>query len=337
VITTASPLAASLARPASLTIDRAAFDGFPVLVSPDEEGAALAGMSPEMVSAVAREMTRAGGVLLRGFAADGLDAFRSFAASFGHPLLSYDFASTPRSPLGPGVYTSTEYPPHQRIPLHNEQSYATTWPMKIWFYCAIAAASGGETPIADSRAIYRRIPPTILNAFASRRLCYVRNYGTGFDLPWEEVFGTNDARAVNAYCHARAIECEWLPDGRLRTRQVCQAVAPHPTTHEMVWFNQAHLFHVSSLEDDVREALLDAIGEEDLPRNVYYGDGGALDPLALAEIRNVLDDAEVSFSWQAGDVLVLDNMLAAHGRAPFRGERRVAVAMAEPYADVVVG
>jgi alpha-ketoglutarate-dependent taurine dioxygenase len=32
-------------------------------------------------------------------------------------------------------------------------------------------------------------------------------------------------------------------------------------------------------------------------------------------------------AWEAGDLLMLDNLLAAHGRRPFSGERRIAVAM----------
>jgi hypothetical protein len=47
------------------------------------------------------------------------------------------------------------------------------------------------------------------------------------------------------------IEFEWEEGDRLKTRQVCQAVATHPKTGEQVWFNQAHLFHVSSLEPEV--------------------------------------------------------------------------------------
>lgn len=316
---------------AALAIDREVHGSFPVVVTPRHPGVSLAASMEGRQSQLLAELERHGAVLLRGFGVEGIDGFAAVAASFGRPLLSYDFASTPRSAIGAGVYTSTEYPPHQHIPLHNEQSYASSWPMKIWFYCVTAAVEGGETPIADSRLVYQRIDRGLREAFSSRKLLYVRNYGTGFDLSWQEVFGTTDRSVVDAYCAARGIERTWKNDGELRTRQICQAVATHPTTGELVWFNQAHLFHVSNLEADVREALLEIGGEEGLPRNVYYGDGAPIEAAALAEIRGVLDEAKVAFPWNDGDVLMLDNMLAAHGRAPYRGKRHVAVAMAEPH------
>jgi alpha-ketoglutarate-dependent taurine dioxygenase len=34
--------------------------------------------------------------------------------------------------------------------------------------------------------------------------------------------------------------------------------------------------------------------------------------------------------WEAGDILLLDNMLVAHGRRAFTGPRQIVVAMAEP-------
>lgn len=271
------------------------------------------------------------GILFRGFQFDDDAAFRAFAAAFGHPLLTYEFGSTPRSEVGQGVYTSTEYPAHQVIPLHNEQSYTLQWPMKIWFHCVQPAEADGETPIADSREVYRQLDPVIRERFASKRLMYVRNYGNGLDLTWQRAFNTEDRAAVERFCRAQQIDFEWKPDGELRTRQLCQAVARHPVTNEMVWFNQAHLFHVSNLDPALRETLLAVVGSEDeLPRNVMYGDGTPLEEDALASIRATLDDCTVSFPWQQGDVLMLDNMLAAHGRATFRGKRRVIVAMAEP-------
>ncbi|GFM55990.1 hypothetical protein PSCICF_21680 [Pseudomonas cichorii] len=276
------------------------------------------------------ELPRAGGVLFRGFAFKGEADFEAFASSFGHELLTYDYASTPRTKLNNRVYTSTEYPAHQVIPLHNEQSYSLNWPMKIWFHCVQASQVGGETPIADSREVYRQLDPVIRQRFADKRLMYVRNYGNGLDLPWQQAFSTEDRAQVEQYCKASNIDFEWNEEGELSTRQVCQAVARHPVSGEWVWFNQAHLFHISNLAPAVRETLISIVGEEGVPRNVFYGDGSPIELEALEHVRVVLQRCQVSFPWQAGDVLMLDNMLVAHGRSTFQGARKVVVAMAEP-------
>lgn len=319
----------------ALTVRPLTDDGrLPLLVEIDERaGRSLIDALPEIRELVDRHLERDGGLLFRGFTLDGADAFQTFAGGFGHALLTYEFGSTPRSRIAQGVYTSTEYPQHQRIPQHNEQSYTRDWPMKIWFYCQQAAPEGGATPLADSRAIYRDMPHDIRARFAERELTYVRNFGNGLDVSWRDVFDTDDRAEVEAYCAAHGIACEWKDDGELRTRQRCQAVAAHPRTGEMVWFNQAHLFHVSNLEPEVRATLLDLVEPEDLPRNVTYGDGEPIEDGALDAVRAVIDRHTVSFPWRSGDVAMLDNMLVAHGRAPFKGPRKVIVAMAEAHGS----
>ncbi|NWD89127.1 TauD/TfdA family dioxygenase [Pseudomonas sp. K5002] len=270
----------------------------------------------------------AGGVLFRGFNVATPIDFKRFAASFGAPLASYEFGSTPRSKVFAGVYSSTEYPAHQFIPLHNEQAYTRPWPARIWFHCIKASETGGETPICDSRLIYQRMPAEIREAFASRELLYVRNYSGALDLPWQKVFNTEDRAQVERYCQDNNIEWEWKADGDLRTRQRCAAVLQHPETGEWVWFNQAHLFHVSAIEPGVRASLLAAVGEENLPRHVYFGDGSAIPDAMLDTVRAVYDQTAVSFPWEPGDILMLDNRLVAHGRNPYTGDRKVIVAMA---------
>ena len=268
----------------------------------------------------------------RGFEVGGAERFREFAAGFGDPLLSYEFGSTPRSNVTKGVYTSTEYPAHQSIPLHNEQAYTREWPMKIWFHCVTASPEGGETPIADSRAVYRRIPARIRELFEPGIL-YVRNFGE-MDVPWQKVFNTESRAEVEAFCRHARMDWEWKEDDGLRTRQLCQAMESHPVTGEMVWFNQAHLFHISAREPEEREVLEEVYGIENLPRNTFFADGSTIGDDIFAEVRAALDAETVSFPWEQGDVLMLDNMLVAHARSPFKGPRKVIVAMAEPRSNL---
>jgi alpha-ketoglutarate-dependent taurine dioxygenase len=304
----------------------------PALITPAIAGEPLLDALPRLRAQIDALLLTVGGVLLRGFAVPSIDVFREFAARFGHPLLNYEFGSTPRTEVGAGVYTATEYPAHQSIPLHNEQAYTRIWPMKAWFHCVTPALEGGATPIADSRAIYRRMPPALRARFAPG-IVYVRNYGE-FDVPWQSVFNTERREQVEAFCRKAGIGWEWKSDGDLRTTQLCQAVETHPATGEQVWFNQAHLFHVSNLQPEVRATLEDLVGLENLPRNTYFADGTPIPDGLLDEVRAVLDAETVSFSWQAGDLLMLDNMLVAHARAPFKGPRRVVVAMAESRSNL---
>ncbi|XXS98550.1 TauD/TfdA family dioxygenase [Sorangium sp. So ce363] len=315
-------------------LSRSCFPGgaLPLVVSPLGRGdVSVPALAAAIRACAEEELIRHGAVLFRGFPVRSTADFHAFVRLVTPDLLDYTFGSTPRSHVQDRIYTSTEYPAHQHIPLHNEQSYTLDWPLKIWFHCAVAAPEGGSTPLADSREVFRRIPARLRERFAAKKVMYVRNYGNGLDLPWQKVFGTNDRAEVERFCRAAGIECVWKADGELRTRQVCQAVATHPRTGEHVWFNQAHLFHVSNLEPAAREALLSIFAEEDLPRNAMYGDGSPIEGAALDEIRDVYRQLAVEFAWQEGDVLLADNMLVAHGRAPFRGPRKVLVAMAEPY------
>ncbi|WP_246791918.1 TauD/TfdA family dioxygenase [Burkholderia perseverans] len=287
-----------------------------------------AALADTLTALVAREKTRHGGVLLRGFAPAGPAGFERFTARFGEPIRDYEFGSTPRSRVDNGVFSSTDYPANQWIDQHNEQSYTLKWPGSIGFYCEIAADEGGATPVADSRLVHARLDPALRRRFAEHGVMYVRNYGNGLDLPWEQVFGTEDRAEVERYCAANRIAWEWLDDGEaLRTRQVCQAELRHPQTGETVWFNQAHLFHVTNLPEGVREAMLEVVEPDRLPRNTYFGDGTPIDDAMLDEIRAVYRDTMLSFPWQAADLLLLDNLLMSHGRAPFAGKRRVLVAM----------
>lgn len=270
-----------------------------------------------------------GAVLFRGFGVDSPAAFQNIAAPLCGTLVNYVYRSTPRTAIGEHVYTATEYRADAAIPLHNENAYHSEWPMRLAFCCLQPAAHGGCTPLALTTNVTRRIDPQVVATFAANGVTYVRNYGLGVDLPWQTTFQTDSRQQVEAFCRREGIEFEWLEHEGLRTRQTCQAVATHPRTGERLWFNQAHLFHISSLGADEQQMLLDVFGEDRLPRNAYLGSGEQLDLQMLAEIRAAYEAETVVFGWQRGDVLLVDNMLVAHGRQPYKGERRVLVAMGE--------
>jgi hypothetical protein len=129
---------------------------------------------------------------------------------------------------------------------------------------------------------------------------------------------------------ANELKFEWLPNDAFRTIQVNQATALHPLTGEKLWFNQAHLFHASSLGKEISETLISSLGEENLPRNSYYGDGSPIEPEVLDLIRSAYEQTKIKFPWQKNDLLLLDNMLFTHGREPYTGARKVLVGMACP-------
>jgi alpha-ketoglutarate-dependent taurine dioxygenase len=298
----------------------------PVLIEPAVEGVSLLSWTNSNRELVRRKLSQSGAILWRGFGLRAIDDFEEFMTILAGDLLDYSYRSTPRTQVSGKIYTSTEYPAHQTIPLHNEMSYTRQWPTVLGFFCVEPPVAGGETPIADSRKVLARINPDIRDRFSRKNVRYVRNYGDALDLPWQEVFQTSDRVAVEKFCRQAEIEFEWQADGRLRTSQLCQAVACHPVTGEAVWFNQAHLFHVSSLEREVRESLLASAGAEP-PRNAYYGDGTAIEDRDLDQIRAAYESETVAFPWQKGDVLIVDNMLVAHGRRPYRGARQIVVGM----------
>jgi alpha-ketoglutarate-dependent taurine dioxygenase len=301
----------------------------PLIVRPADEELDLVEWATSNSSFIETYLLRNGAILFRGFGLSTVEEFEQLIEGVSGPLLDYSYRSTPRHVVSGRIYSSTEYPAHQSIPLHNENSYTRNWPMKLSFFAQQLADRGGETPIADCRKIYDAISPEIRECFERKGLIYVRNYGTGLDLTWQEVFQTSSKMMVEDYCQRAGMEFEWVGANQLRTRQKGRVVETHPRTGELVWFNQAHLFHVSRLSAEVRDWLLAAYGEQNLPRNVYFADGSPIGPAMLDEITQVYSDHSVVFPWREGDVLMLDNMLTAHGRQPFMGQRKVVVGIAE--------
>jgi alpha-ketoglutarate-dependent taurine dioxygenase len=269
-----------------------------------------------------------GGILFRDCNLTSITDFENLAQAMC-PSLFGNYGDLPRTEVSDKVYGSTPYPADKAILFHNESSHLNCYPQKIWFFCVQPAQKGGETPIADCRQVYQLLDPKLREKLAQKQLMYIRNYIEGLDVSWQNFFRSQDKAVVEKYCHKSQIEFEWLPNNGLRTRQKRPAIAQHPFTKEAIFFNQIQLHHVSYLDSKVRESLLSVLGAENLPRNVYYGDGTIFEPEEIAAIDRAYQEAKISFSWQKNDVLMLDNMLVAHSRNTYQGERKIVVSMGE--------
>lgn len=314
-----------------MTVSRSDTRTLPFVVEAQPPGSAIVPYVTRKRDQLRAALLVHGAVLFRGFAVGGLPELRATVRALSGEPLPYAERSSPRSALEGNIYTSTDYPPEEEIFLHNENSYQASWPRTLYFYCDQPPATQGATPLADIRGVYEAIDPAVREEFAKRRWMVVRNFHERFGTTWRYVFDTEDRAEVEEYCRTRDIEVEWRGHGGLRTRAVRDPIHCHPDTGVPVWFNHITFFHHSSLPPEVRVGLLELFGAEDLPTNTYYGDGGVIPDDVVAHLRDCYRAASVRFDWMHDDVLMVDNMRAAHGREPFTGSRRIAVAMAEPH------
>jgi alpha-ketoglutarate-dependent taurine dioxygenase len=272
-----------------------------------------------------------GCVLIRGLGlrdATGTGAvFRRLADS----LLTEKEAFAPRQPYPGEVYSATPWPPNQQMCMHHELSYRLEFPGLMMFACLSPAASGGATGLADSPAVLGALPAGLVQRFDREGWILDRTYHDDFGASCEEAFGTGDRGAVESYCRANAIEFEWQPGGILRTRQRRSAVVRHPVTGQRCWFNQIAFLNERTIDPEVREYLVDLYGEDGLPFTTRFGNGDPIGEDIVQLINETCEANTVRVSWQAGDLLLVDNVRTAHSRDAFAGgSREVLTGLADP-------
>jgi alpha-ketoglutarate-dependent taurine dioxygenase len=302
----------------------------PMLLVEAPVGGDAARWAAEHRAALRAVVTEHGSLLVRGLGLRDVAGIEAVFRQLGSLMLECE-ALAPRRRYADGVYSSTKWQPNQPMCPHHELSYALAPPSLMLFACLVAPTSGGSTPLADSPTVLDALPAELVQRFERVGWLLVRNYNDEIGSSFAEAFGTDDRGAVERYCRANAIEFEWREGGggALRTWQRRPAVVRHPLTGRRCWFNQIAFLNEWTLVPEVREYFVDIYGEDGLPFNTRFGNGDPIGADAVRAINEAYEANSVRERWQAGDLLLVDNVRTAHGREPFEGAREILVAMAD--------
>jgi alpha-ketoglutarate-dependent taurine dioxygenase len=304
-------------------------DGKPPIVRAEATGDAP-GWAAEHREALRVVVAEHGSVLVRGLglrdAAGTIEVFRRLATN----LMTEKEAFARRQVYADGVYSSATWPPNQPMCMHHELSYRLEVPSLLLFACVGAATRGGATAVSNSPTVLDALPRDLTERFERDGWILTRSYNDEIGATLVEAFGTDDRSAIESYCRTNAIEFEWQPDGELRTRQRRSAVVHHPVTGERCFFNQIAFLNEWTIDPEVREYLVEMYGEDGLPFNTRFGNGEPLTEEIVALINSVYEDNTMREPWQAGDLMLVDNIRTAHSREAYEGPREILVGMAEP-------
>ncbi|MGZ8802274.1 MAG: TauD/TfdA family dioxygenase, partial [Mycobacterium sp.] len=102
-----------------------------------------------------------------------------------------------------------------------------------------------------------------------------------------------------------------------------------PVTGQRCWFNQIGFLNEWTMAPEVHEYLVDMYGVDGLPFNTRFGDGQPIGADVVQLLNNAYEANTMREPWQAGDLLLVDNVRTAHSREAFTGPREVVVGMSD--------
>lgn len=212
------------------------------------------------------------------------------------------------------------------IGLHCESTAKRTAAYAAFVCFQKATEGGGRFLVADGAAILGDMDYDVLKKLYDRK---IRISVSNLDIPpalpnfvKEGILQAVDAAVAPKF--DMDLEMIYESDGKPgRLQAVETAESPinrHPVTGMPVWFNNFHN-HARKLRDR-RPCGVPEVGMTE----VFYAD--TMTPVSLedcAEIKRVSEKHITALSMEPGDVLLVDNYRALHGRDVFEGDRYHAV------------
>ncbi|KAJ5125711.1 hypothetical protein N7448_005029 [Penicillium atrosanguineum] len=285
-----------------------------------------------------KRLAQHGTLLFRGLPIHNADDFSKFAHAFGFRPHEIIGIVVDRPLLAPNVAPANEAPKEVLIYNHNESPQVPHAPEYIFFYGHHAPTEGGESPISSSLELFNRAQleiPEFITELAEKGILsrvtykYDRQFQGGSTL--RQAFGKEIVDGDDDETKRRKIEaqiarydrkvhttCEWNDDGLVLTHRL-PVIRTQPGTNLPTLFTGlASYWKNTQVNDGVRKNVTQQL----------FGDGTVIPEKYLRHLAKITDEIRVLHRWQEGDVLVYDNVIAQHGREPWRGEQKDRVVLA---------
>jgi alpha-ketoglutarate-dependent taurine dioxygenase len=273
-----------------------------------------------------------GVVLFRGFPVATAEAFDAFVAAFALPNFPYyeSLSNAVRVNRTPRVFTANEAPPAVTIFLHHEMAQTPVYPSKLFFFCEQPAASGGATPVCRSDVLWERLSerqPDFARACAEKGLRYSHvmpaenDAASGMGRSWQSTLRATTREQAETRLRELGYTGEWQADGGLRATTPVLPAVRKLADGRVAFFNQ--LIAAYHGWKDTRN---------DPSRAVTFGDGTPLDRDGARATAELGEELAFDVAWETGDVALVDNFVAMHGRRTFTGTRKVLASLIGPEA-----
>ena len=272
--------------------------------------------------AIEQALKESGAVLFRGFPIKDAEDFDAFSDTFGYPNFTYQesLSNAVRINFTERVFTANEAPKEVDIYLHNEMAQTPISPSKLFFFCKSAAEEGGETPLCRTDmlfALFQQQMPITANDFISKGLKYTTHMPSADDpesgqgRSWKSTLSVDTIEDAEAKLKELGYSWDWKDDGSLRATTPALPAVIDLGSGRQVFYNQ------------LIAAYLGWKGVKENPASALtFGDGSEIPVEALDLIVTLSAQCTFDVPWQDGDVALVDNYMAMHGRRAFKGERK---------------
>lgn len=296
---------------------------FPLLLTPTTADLDAALWAKEHAEALDGLLNQHGALYFSGFPIDSADALNAFVESFPYPNFPYVGGNAVRTQLAPRVFTANEAPPSESIPFHHELAQTPSLPGKLFFSCAEPSPSGGETSIADSRQVLRRLRerfPKQMALFEENGVRYVRvlpqedDPNSAIGRSWRSTYWTEEEAKVEEELKASGYSWEWLD---LQGQRCLKTISPVLPAVRGDGENEAFVNQIFAAYTGWKDS------RNEPEKAVVLGDMTPIPREFMNGLGQVLEELRVNIPWKKGDAMLVHNHLAMHARMPFVPPRKI--------------